>query len=132
VLNAATLQRTERCGCVLRFFASAQPLCAPLLRLCAVTAQTQQTLAKIDRLLAQAGTSKSNIVEARIWIKDIGKDFKVRSETRASFPLCSIIVNRQITFPFQVHFRNLCVLEYLIQGLLGDCFRLHYCTLIER
>ena len=63
-------------------------MCPTLLRLCAVTAQTQQTLAKIDRLLAQAGTSKSNIVEARIWIKDIGKDFKVRSETRDSlFPL---------------------------------------------
>ena len=39
-----------------------------------VTEQTQQTLAKIDKLLAQAGTSKSNIIEARIWLKDIKSD----------------------------------------------------------
>ncbi len=29
--------------------------------------QTRQTLAKVDILLAQAGTSKSRILEARIW-----------------------------------------------------------------
>eukprot|EP00038_Savillea_parva_P015907 m.15274 g.15274 ORF g.15274 m.15274 type:complete len:171 (+) comp3247_c0_seq2:120-632(+) len=41
-----------------------------------ITAQTQQTLRKVDNLLAQAGTTKSEIIEARIWIKDINRDFK--------------------------------------------------------
>jgi len=40
-----------------------------------VAEQTRQTLAKIDGLLAQAGTSKSRIIEARIWLKDIKTDF---------------------------------------------------------
>lgn len=31
---------------------------------------------QIDTLLAEAGSSKSNIIEARIWIKHIGRDFK--------------------------------------------------------
>jgi len=40
-----------------------------------ITQQTEQTLAKIDGLLAQAGSSKSHILEARCWLKDIGRDF---------------------------------------------------------
>ncbi len=40
-----------------------------------VTQQTLQTLAKIDALLAEAGTSKSRLIEARIWLRDISKDF---------------------------------------------------------
>eukprot|EP00933_Yihiella_yeosuensis_P006774 TRINITY_DN111560_c0_g1_i1.p1 TRINITY_DN111560_c0_g1~~TRINITY_DN111560_c0_g1_i1.p1 ORF type:complete len:164 (+),score=29.48 TRINITY_DN111560_c0_g1_i1:75-566(+) len=40
-----------------------------------ITAQTQQTLAKVDELLAMAGTSKRHVLEGRIWIKDIKKDF---------------------------------------------------------
>jgi enamine deaminase RidA (YjgF/YER057c/UK114 family) len=40
-----------------------------------ITAQTEQTLRKVEALLAQAGTSKSRIVEARIWVKDIKRDF---------------------------------------------------------
>ena len=38
--------------------------------------QTQNTLKKVDDLLAQAGTSKSNILTASIWLKDINRDFK--------------------------------------------------------
>jgi enamine deaminase RidA (YjgF/YER057c/UK114 family) len=40
-----------------------------------ITAQTQQTLAKVDKLLAHAGTSKSNILEARIWVKSMHQHF---------------------------------------------------------
>jgi enamine deaminase RidA (YjgF/YER057c/UK114 family) len=43
---------------------------------CSVTEQTQQTLAKIDALLAEAGTDKSRVLSATIWLKDIDRDFK--------------------------------------------------------
>eukprot|EP00037_Helgoeca_nana_P008374 m.74452 g.74452 ORF g.74452 m.74452 type:complete len:164 (+) comp18896_c0_seq2:359-850(+) len=41
-----------------------------------ITLQTEQTLRKVDALLAKAGTNKSEIIEARIWVKDINRDFK--------------------------------------------------------
>lgn len=34
-----------------------------------ITVQTQETLAKIDDLLAQAGSSRSKLVSATIWLK---------------------------------------------------------------
>ena len=37
-----------------------------------VTAQTTNALERIDSLLEQAGTSKSNILSATIWITDMG------------------------------------------------------------
>ena len=37
-----------------------------------VEAQTKDILAKIDELLAEAGTSKENILQATIWLSDIG------------------------------------------------------------
>jgi len=40
-----------------------------------VTQQTEETLKKIETMLAEAGTNKSRILEARIWLKDIGRDF---------------------------------------------------------
>merc|ERR1711994_540259 len=40
-----------------------------------VVQQTQETLVKIEKLLADVGTNKSNILEARIWLKDIKRDF---------------------------------------------------------
>jgi enamine deaminase RidA (YjgF/YER057c/UK114 family) len=40
-----------------------------------ITQQTLQTLAKIDALLSEAGTSKSQLIEARIWLRDISKDY---------------------------------------------------------
>ena len=40
-----------------------------------VTAQTRTTLAEIDALLAQAGTDKSKILMATIWLADIA-DFE--------------------------------------------------------
>ena len=36
-----------------------------------IEGQTQQVLAKIDGLLAKAGTSKSKIVSANVWVTDI-------------------------------------------------------------
>ncbi|HET9620967.1 MAG TPA: RidA family protein [Kofleriaceae bacterium] len=35
--------------------------------------QTRQVLAEIDRLLALAGTSKSRLLKANIWLADIGQ-----------------------------------------------------------
>ncbi len=37
-----------------------------------ITVQTQQVLDKIDNLLAEAGSSKSNILSAQIWLTNIG------------------------------------------------------------
>jgi enamine deaminase RidA (YjgF/YER057c/UK114 family) len=37
-----------------------------------VAGQTRQVLAHIDRLLAEAGTDKSKILSANIWLTDIG------------------------------------------------------------
>ena len=37
-----------------------------------VTKQTQQILASIDKLLKKAGTDKSKILSANIWLTDIG------------------------------------------------------------
>ena len=40
-----------------------------------ITEQTIVTLAKIDDLLAEAGTDKSKLLTAHIWVKDIDTDF---------------------------------------------------------
>lgn len=42
--------------------------------------QTQQVLAKIDALLAQAGSDKSQLLSAQIWLKDIDGDFAAMNE----------------------------------------------------
>lgn len=36
-----------------------------------VTAQTKDMLAEVDRLLAEAGSSKSNILSATVWLADM-------------------------------------------------------------
>ena len=36
-----------------------------------VAGQTRQILAKIDSLLAEAGTDKSNLLSANVWLSDI-------------------------------------------------------------
>jgi len=38
-----------------------------------VADQTRQVLAKIDRLLAEAGTDKSRLLSANIWLADISR-----------------------------------------------------------
>jgi len=45
-----------------------------------VAAQTRQTLAKIDKALAEAGTSKRHILRTEIWLKDIARDFGAMNE----------------------------------------------------
>jgi enamine deaminase RidA (YjgF/YER057c/UK114 family) len=42
--------------------------------------QTRNVLTKVDNLLKQAGTSKSNLLTASIWLKDISSDFKPMNE----------------------------------------------------
>jgi len=37
-----------------------------------ITAQTQQVLAKVDALLAEAGSDKSKILSAQVWVSNIG------------------------------------------------------------
>ncbi len=37
--------------------------------------QTREVLAKIDRLLAAAGSSREHLLSAQIWLKDIDADF---------------------------------------------------------
>lgn len=36
-----------------------------------ITAQTETMLASVDKLLAEAGSSKSNILQAQVWIADM-------------------------------------------------------------
>ena len=50
-----------------------------------VTAQTQQALEKLDAILEQAGTSKSRILETRIWLKDIERDFGAMNQVYKSW-----------------------------------------------
>ncbi|MFQ3787209.1 RidA family protein [Halomonas sp. A29] len=35
--------------------------------------QTEQVLARIDELLAQAGTSKENLISAQVWVTDMAE-----------------------------------------------------------
>ncbi|HUP07983.1 MAG TPA: RidA family protein [Caldimonas sp.] len=45
-----------------------------------IRGQTLQTLAKIDKFLAEAGTDKSRLLTAQIWIKDLERDFAAMNE----------------------------------------------------
>ncbi len=45
-----------------------------------IKGQTQQTLAKIEDFLAKAGTDKSRLLTAQIWIKDLARDFEGMNE----------------------------------------------------
>ena len=47
-----------------------------------IRGQTAQTLAKIEKFLAEAGTDKSRLLTAQIWIKDLARDFEGRFDTR--------------------------------------------------
>mmetsp|Transcript_14672 Transcript_14672/g.18582 ORF Transcript_14672/g.18582 Transcript_14672/m.18582 type:complete len:138 (-) Transcript_14672:60-473(-) len=41
-----------------------------------VKAQTENVLKKVDALLEEAGTDKTKLLTASIWLKDIGRDFQ--------------------------------------------------------
>jgi enamine deaminase RidA (YjgF/YER057c/UK114 family) len=45
-----------------------------------ITGQTRQTLARIEQYLAEAGTDKSRLLTAQIWLKDIVNDFDRMNE----------------------------------------------------
>ncbi|MGH8417681.1 MAG: RidA family protein [Pseudomonas sp.] len=45
-----------------------------------IRGQTLQTLAKVEKYLAEAGTDKSRLLTAQIWIKDIKNDFAGMNE----------------------------------------------------
>lgn len=45
-----------------------------------IRGQTRQTLAKIERFLAEAGTDKSRLLTAQIWIKNLQRDFAGMNE----------------------------------------------------
>ena len=45
-----------------------------------IEGQTQQTLALIDRLLADAGTDKSHIMSVMIFLKDIERDYATMNQ----------------------------------------------------
>lgn len=45
-----------------------------------VRGQTRQTLAKIEHYLALAGTDKSRLLTAQIWIKNLERDFEGMNE----------------------------------------------------
>ena len=45
-----------------------------------IKGQTKQALAKIEQFLARAGTDKSHLLTAQIWIKDLVRDFEAMNE----------------------------------------------------
>lgn len=45
-----------------------------------IAGQTRQTLEKIEGYLAKAGTDKSRLLTAQIWIKDLDRDFAAMNE----------------------------------------------------
>lgn len=78
-----------------------------------IEGQTKNVLAKVDNLLDQAGTSKSNMLTASIWLKDISRDFKnfnqvwngwvdpenkpVRATVEASMARPQLLIEVQVT-----------------------------------
>ena len=50
-----------------------------------VAGQTKAILERIDRLLAQAGTDKTHILTANVWLKDIAADFEAMNEVWTSW-----------------------------------------------
>lgn len=77
------------------------------------TGQTKNILKKIDDLLEKAGTSKSKLLTASIWVKDIANDFQdmnavwsewldpenkpVRACTEANMARPAVLVEIQVT-----------------------------------
>eukprot|EP00656_Telonema_subtile_P015575 TRINITY_DN18188_c0_g1_i3.p1 TRINITY_DN18188_c0_g1~~TRINITY_DN18188_c0_g1_i3.p1 ORF type:complete len:152 (+),score=45.93 TRINITY_DN18188_c0_g1_i3:108-563(+) len=61
-----------------------------------ITLQTQQTLAKIVALLEEAGSSKSQILEARIWVKDIAVHFAPMNEVWNAWVDPGLLVEIQV------------------------------------
>jgi len=45
-----------------------------------IRAQAAEVLAKVDKVLADAGTDKTRLLTAQIWLKDIARDFAGMNE----------------------------------------------------
>lgn len=45
-----------------------------------IRGQTTEALAKLERVLVEAGTDISRLLTAQIWLKDIGRDFPAFNE----------------------------------------------------
>lgn len=45
-----------------------------------IQGQMRETLAKVDKYLAEAGTDKSRLLTAQIWLRDIDRDFAGMNE----------------------------------------------------
>jgi len=45
-----------------------------------IRGQTVQALAKIEKFLADAGSDKSRLLSAQIWIRDLARDFAAMNE----------------------------------------------------
>jgi len=50
-----------------------------------IEAQTRAVLAKIDDYLAQAGTDKTRLLSAQIWLKNIERDFAAMNKVWAEW-----------------------------------------------
>ena len=86
------LPRGRACPAVIHnntVFLSGQVPDIPTLATSDITAQTQQTLAKIDGLLEQCGTDRKHIVSTQVWVKDISRDF-----TKVSCALAKKVFHR--------------------------------------
>ena len=86
-----------------------------------IEAQTRGVLAKVDGLLEQAGTSKSSLLTASIWLKDIDRDFDamnrewvawldpenkpVRATVQAAMARPEILVEVQVTAVLETQLR---------------------------
>lgn len=45
-----------------------------------IKGQTRQALAKLDKVLAEAGSDRNHLLSVQIWIKDIARDFAGMNE----------------------------------------------------
>lgn len=77
------------------------------------SSQTKNILEKVDALLAQAGTSKANLLTASIWVKDMSMHFQdmnaawlewldkenkpVRAAVEANMARPAVLVEIQVT-----------------------------------
>ena len=69
-------QVVEHSGVVYLSGVTAQADGNPLSESDSVEEQTRRVLAVIDKRLALAGTDKSRVLQAQVWLKDIKRDFK--------------------------------------------------------
>lgn len=72
-----------------------------------VAEQTRDILAKIDELLAEAGTNKQNILTATIWLADIGTFAEMNSVwdlwvPQGNTPARACVESRLVSDQFQV------------------------------